>query len=78
MSDHPNHYTAGESAKRAVLLARGLSAVAAGRSTASVDRALDRLAARAIERETAEVTARERARQAAVQQRAKTKASRTR
>jgi hypothetical protein len=55
--DHPTHYSAGESARRAVLIARGLSAIAAGRSTAPVDRALDRLAERAIKREATEANA---------------------
>jgi hypothetical protein len=78
MSQHPDHYTAGESAKRAVLLVRGLRAAASGRSTASADRALDRLAEKALERETAEAAAREKARQDAVRQRADAKAARTR
>jgi hypothetical protein len=78
MSQHPNHYSAGECAKRAVLLARGLRAAASGRSTASADRALDRLAEQAVERESAEAAARENARQDALRQRAQAKAARTR
>lgn len=78
MYERPNHYSAGEAAKRAVLIARGAAAIAAGRSTASVDAALARLADRACEREAAEAAAVEKVRLAAVQQRAEAKAARRR
>ncbi len=73
MSEHPDRYTAAESARRAVLLARGAAAITAGRSTDAVDRALDQLAERAVEREQAEAAAREKHRQRGVQQRADAK-----
>lgn len=56
MSDeliHPEHYSLNESARRAVLLARGARRVLKGRSTAAIDRQLERLAEEAIEREAA-------------------------
>lgn len=56
MSDellHPDHYSAGESARRAVLLVRGSWRVLHGKSTAKVDRKLDQLAEEAREREAA-------------------------
>jgi hypothetical protein len=54
MSDeliHPEHYSLNESARRAVLLARGARRVLKGKSTAQVDRALERLADEARARE---------------------------
>jgi hypothetical protein len=50
---HPEHYSLGESARRAVLLARGARRVLKGKSTAGIDRQLDRLAEEAREREAA-------------------------
>lgn len=49
--DHPEFYTPSESARRAVLLVRTSYRFVRGKSTAKVDRALERLAAEAIERE---------------------------
>jgi hypothetical protein len=54
MSDeliHPQHYSLNESARRAVLLARGARRVLKGKSTAAIDRALERLADEARKRE---------------------------
>jgi hypothetical protein len=56
MSDeliHPDHYTAAESARRAVLLVRGARRVLRGKSTAAIDRKLEQLAEEAVEREAA-------------------------
>lgn len=69
-------YTVAESAKRALLLARGGAAMAAGRSIGPTDRALDALARGACEREAAEATAKEKERLAEVQRRADLKAKR--
>ncbi|WP_042389720.1 hypothetical protein [Streptacidiphilus melanogenes] len=49
--EHPEFYTVRESARRAVLLARGARQVLRGKSTAKVDRALEQLADEARERE---------------------------
>jgi hypothetical protein len=51
--EHPEHYSLGESARRAVLLARGARRVLRGRSTAAIDRKLEQLAEQAVEREAA-------------------------
>lgn len=49
--DHPEIYTVGESARRAVLLVRTSYRFVRGKSTAKVDQQLEKLAADAIERE---------------------------
>lgn len=51
--NHPEHYSLNESARRAVLLARGARRVLKGRSTAAIDRKLELLADEAREREAA-------------------------
>lgn len=76
MTQQPRLYTAGESAKRALLLARGAAAIAAGRSTGPTDRALETVAREACEREAAEATAREKVRLSEVEKRAEAKAKR--
>jgi hypothetical protein len=50
--EHPEFYSLDESRRRAALLVRGGWRVLRGKSTARIDRDLERLAAEAVERET--------------------------
>lgn len=51
--EHPEHYSAGESARRAVLLVRTSYRFVRGKDTRKVDRRLEELAEEAIAREAA-------------------------
>jgi hypothetical protein len=48
---HPEHYTAGEGARRAALLVRAGVRIVRGKPVGRIEKKLDRLAEEAIERE---------------------------
>lgn len=73
----PTNYTAGEAAKLAALVARAAFCVQRGRSTASVDAAMERVKADAVAREQAADRAVAAARQKKINAKADKRAART-
>lgn len=69
-------YTAGEKARLAALVARGAVCISRGRSTGSVDRAMDRIERDAQARGDAEERAREAARRQKIEAQAAKRAAR--
>ncbi|MER8186507.1 hypothetical protein [Kitasatospora sp. NPDC094015] len=58
MAQEPDHYTTGEIARSAWIIAKAAVTAARGGDPSKYDRQIDRLQARAVERETAEQAAR--------------------
>lgn len=73
----PQHYTAAEKARLAGLVARAGVQIKRGKSTASVDRAIERLQQAAVEREQAEQQAAVERERARIEEKARKRAART-
>lgn len=72
----PKHYTTGEAARLAVLVARAAVAVSTGRGVKAADDAIERLQAAAVAREQAEELAATAARQKKITDKATARAAR--